>query len=202
MLRTNPYGTAINVGGGRILRILPNVHTKRRSHADIHLNVPPTAALVKDFLPPPGSTVLWSGRIGETPKPMPPGYMPRDGDVLTLIAYTTSMPRSHIGAYAADAAKYYRDQALARLRAAGRHPVAGTLTVTARLAAGEHPFSVTFLVDGETRGIMNKAPFTMSWDTRAWEDGEHLLEVDGLDEHGRVTTRSKTLIVVQNTASE
>jgi len=42
----------------------------------------------------------------------------------------------------------------------------------------------------------------MSWDTRTWEDGEHLLEVDALDEHGHVTSRSKTLVVIQNRVSE
>jgi len=202
VLRTSPYGSAINLGGGRILRILPDTRAKQHSPANLYLNVPYTAALVKDFLPPPGSKVLWSKLIQELPKPLPPGYTPHDGDVLTLIAEQSAIPHSRIEAYAKDAARYYQAQALARLRATGRKPVTGTLTVTARLAKDEHPFSVSFLVDGETRGIMNQAPFTMSWDTRTWEDGEHLLEVDALDEHGHVTSRSKTLVVIQNRVSE
>lgn len=202
VLRSSAYGGAINTGAGRIIRIIPSSPAPKRTDAAICMNVPFSAALFKDFLPPPGSKVLWSMSMREDPKPLPPAYVPRDGDVLTLVAETSAIPKSRISAYAQDASKYYEDTALARLRASGRHPVTGMLTITARLPAGEHPSSVAFLVDGETRGIMNSAPFTMTWNTRDWPDGEHLIEVDALDEHGRVTSRSKTLIVVRNRPSE
>jgi hypothetical protein len=40
----------------------------------------------------------------------------------------------------------------------------------------------------------------MRWDTRAWKDGEHLVEVRALDKGGGIVSRSKALVVVQNAA--
>jgi hypothetical protein len=36
------------------------------------------------------------------------------------------------------------------------------------------------------------------WDTRQWENGEHLVEVRALDGAGKVLTRSKALVVTEN----
>jgi len=188
----------IGLGGGRAVRLLPDSPENRKDPAAILATVPHTAALFKDFLPPSGSPVQQASERGRQPSALPTGYAPRDGDVLEITARQSSLPADKLAAYAADAAEYYRIRTLAALRARGKKPVSGFLTVTARLAPGEEPGAVTFLVDGAVSAIVNRPPFQMRWDTSQWPDGEHLIEVRALNRSGGVLTSARTLVVVEN----
>jgi hypothetical protein len=53
-------------------------------------------------------------------------------------------------------------------------------------------------VDGAVVGILNRAPYSLRLDTRNWANGEHLIEVRGLNENGASYTQKKVLVVVDN----
>lgn len=189
-------GMAFGVGGKRLMRLLPDSQPARRDRAAILVNVRPTSALFKDFLPPLDSPVQQV--VTQHVVPLPQNYAPGENDRLLITALRTSLPSMKIEDYARDAAERYRDEALSRLRAQGRKPVTGMLTVQARLTAGDEPKAVTFALDGEEVAIINRAPFTVHWDTREWKDGEHLIEVRARDSRGGVLTQTKALVLVDN----
>jgi len=194
--RVSPAGLAIGVGGQRLLRLLPDSKAARRDRAAILVNVRPTAALFKDFLPPVGSPVQQV--LSRRAVPLPQNYTPRDGDVLLITATYSNLPSEKIAVYAQDASARYHDDAISRLRSRGGAPISGTLTVTARLASGDRPEFVIFTLDGADAAILNRPPYTVNWDTREWVDGEHLIEVRARDAAGAVLTQTKKLVVVDN----
>ena len=200
VLRSNAYGMAFGAGRGRQIKVLPDNPFNRKSPSAILLNVPITAAVFKDFLPPVGSAVRILSGAGSQALPLPETYYPKEYDVLEFAASNSSAAPEKLPAYARDAAQFYLQRCLGRLRAAGRRPVTGILAVSAKLKPGDKPDAVTFLHDGAVAGIMNAPPFTMRWDTKQWADGEHMVEVRALDKHGAVLSRSKALVVVQNSA--
>jgi hypothetical protein len=126
------------------------------------------------------------------------GYAPADGDVLLLLATASDDDLRRAGQAITAAARGYASHALARLRAAGRKPVTGALTVVARPAPGGDPGSVTFLLDGVPVALINRAPYSVRWDSADWSDGEHLIEARIIGPSGAVVSRTKQLIVVQN----
>jgi hypothetical protein len=200
VLRSNRYGMAFGAGNRRQIRVLPDIPVNAKTEGAILLNVPATAAVFKDFLPPSGTPVRIINGGRTEALPLPEAYYPKDEDVLEFVSPRTAATPEKLADYAKDAADFYLQRSLARLRASGKKPVTGTLLVTAKLKPGDQPNAVTFLHEGQVAGIMNTSPFSMRWDTRAWKDGEHLVEVRALDKGGGILSRSKALVVVQNAA--
>jgi hypothetical protein len=191
---------AFGAGNRRQVRVLPDAPANRKVEGAILLNVPATAAVFKDFLPPPKSPVRIVPLTRSEAIPLPEAYYPKEEDVLEFVAPRTPSTPDKLAIYAKDAADFYLQRTMAKLRAAGRSPVAGTLMVSAKLKPGDQPNAVTFLHEGDVAGIMNTPPFTMRWNTKEWPDGEHLVEVRALDKGGGILSRSKALVVVQNGA--
>jgi hypothetical protein len=136
--------------------------------------------------------------IAGSTMPMHDGYAPSDGDRMIL--------ESPLQADAVDAlqleirriADEYRAQALTSLRTRGDKPTTGRLTVSANLPPNTQITAVTFLLDSVPVALLNRPPFRVVWDTRDWQDGEHLVEVRALDARGICLTRSKRLVFVAN----
>jgi hypothetical protein len=193
-------GFTVGAGAGKLIWFVPDSILNEKNKGAILVNVPSTSALFKDFMPAMGSKVHQvvnkSPTEGFTASP----YAPKDGDVLQVWSPRSANPRDKLAEYAQDAARYYRERAVARLRAIGRKPTSGLLTVTARLRPGDEPSAVTFLLDGAVSGIMNHSPFTMHFDTREWVNGEHAVEVRALNAAGIIISRTRTLVVVENSA--
>lgn len=194
--RVSPGGMAFGVGGRRVVRLLPDSPPARRDRAAILVNVRASAALFKDFLPPVGSPVQQV--LHQRAVPLRPNYAPRDNDVLQITAARSDLSPDRIADYARDASERYHDDAISRLRSRGGTPVSGMLTVTARLAPGDSPEFVTFVLNGIDVAIINRPPYEVHWDTRAWTRGEHLIEVRARDASGNILSRAKTLVVVDN----
>jgi hypothetical protein len=92
----------------------------------------------------------------------------------------------------------YRSAAVAALRERGSKPTTGRLTLSANLQAGLSVAAVTFLLDTVPVALLNRPPYRVVWDTRDWQDGEHMVEVRALDARGGILTRSKALVFVAN----
>lgn len=180
------------------MRFLPDAPASRKDPCAIVINMPRTSALFKDFLPPAGSPVQYVPSTGKEPAPMPAGYTPGEEDILQFTVRQSTLPADKTGVYASDAAEAYQQRALSLLRARGQKPSSGILTVTARLAPDEDPAGVTFLLDGNVAGILNRPPFFMKLDTRDWSNGEHLIEIRAVDHGGATLTRNRILVVVEN----
>ena len=198
VLRSNQYGMAFGVGKDRLIRVLPDIPANRKTQGAILLNVPATAAVFKDFLPPAGTPVRYLTSASSEANPLPEAYYPKEEDTLEFVAPRTASTPGKIAVYAKDAERYYLEKCLTKLRLTGKKPISGSLFVSARLKPGDVPNAVTFLHEGSIAGIMNAPPFSMRWDTKQWPDGEHLVEVRALDKHGAILSRSKALVVVQN----
>ncbi len=194
VLRTSPHGMALGLGIERVIKVLPDTAANRRDAAAILLNIPASGVFFRELLPPVGSPVQRVQR-GQA-EAWQPGYDPQDGDALLFVAPAGGSSDPRLADHARDAAERYLEMAIARLK--GKAPTTGSLTVVAKLADGESPRAVTFLLDGAVRAIVNAAPFEVRWNTREWEDGEHLVEVRALDGNGAVLTQTRALVVVQN----
>ncbi len=194
--RSSPQGMAFGIGGRRLLRLLPDSPAARRDLAAILVNVRTDASLFKSLLPPVGAAV--QQEVNRRPLPLINGYSPREHDVLQILAARCDTPADRLPALVREAAESYLQAALARLRAQGKSPTTGTLTVVARLHPTEKPAMVTFHLDGNMIAMLNRSPFTLRWNTREWPNGEHLLEVRALDANGAVLTFTRTLVVVEN----
>ena len=182
------------VGSMRALTVAPGSPKRPRSRSTVILNAGLECGIFGVLAPPVGSPVqLVQGRALI---PFYQDYTPADGDVFVITAESSS-------ANAAMAARALRDAALAYQADARRRyqskPISGNLTVTGRTVAGEGPTTVAFFVDGEWRGATNVAPYRMKWDTHQWSDGEHLIEIRARDAADTVTSRTKTLVFVENT---
>lgn len=197
VVRASPEGTAFGVGGGRVLRLLPDSPINRRNRSATLANVPKTFALFKDFLPPAGSPVQLQVR-GREPAALAPGYTPSDGDAYLITARHSAHPAEKLSEYLVDTATVYRETAISRLRARGEKPASGILEIEGKLANGEQASAVSFLVDGVIAGFTNATPYLLRADTTRWSDGEHVLEVRALDGAGAVLTSRKMLVVVDN----
>lgn len=176
--------------------MLPDSPTARKSKVGILLNVPNGSAVFKDFGPPSGTQI--ARRVGRSTLPIDGSYVPADGDVLTADVTQTRLTKEQLERYSADAVVRYREAAFARLRADGREPVSGKLTLSANLASGEKPAAVTFSVDFSINSMMNTGPYKVSINTRELADGDHVVEVRALDRTSAVISSSRRLVVVKN----
>src|SRR5439155_20115938 len=57
---------------------------------------------------------------------------------------------------------------------------------------------VKFLLDGHLRAIINVPPYSWEWDTRTSPNGEHVIEIEGLDLTGKLINRTTSHVVVEN----
>ena len=130
--------------------------------------------------------------------PLHDGFVPSDGDRLIIQAAPRSSADSaaelDIRRLAADYDAFARE----RMKTDGRRPTIGNLTVEARLPHTVPSAAVTFLLDGVPMALLNRPPYRVKWDTRDWQNGEHLIEVRALDERGVVVTSTKRLVYVDN----
>ncbi len=82
---------------------------------------------------------------------------------------------------------------------AGRLPlVTGQLTINANPTDAKNVSFVRILVEGVPKGVTNRPPFTLSWDTTYVPDGEYLVEAEALDASGGVITSTRRLVFVHN----
>ena len=191
-------GLSFGVGNAWLVSLGPESVANLKNKSSIIVNVPTSAGLFKDFMPTVGSPIrqVVSGKVLDGFQATP--YVPKEGDVLQIVASRTSFPAAKLSDYAQDAARYYRERVIARVRAKGKKPSSGTLSVMAKLHKGDEPSAVTFLVDGNVAAIMNHSPFEMRFNTREWANGEHLLEIRALGPTGEIVSKSQALIVVDN----
>jgi hypothetical protein len=194
--RAGAQGMAFGVGDRRLMRLLPDTAANRRDPAAIVVNQTPVGSLFKDLLPTPGSDVMQV--MNRRAVPMQSGYHPGDNDQLLFIVRRTDPEAARMATYIKEASQRYQDTAIAALRARGKKPVSGFLTINATPSAGDSPGAVTFLLDGAVVGILNRAPFSLRLDTRNWSNGEHLVEVRGLNDNGASYTQTKAVVVVDN----
>src|SRR5262249_48845779 len=73
----------------------------------------------------------------------------------------------------------------------------GRLTVSASVS-GRGIQMVKFFLDGHLRAMDNNPPFSWEWDTRSSTNGEHVLEIQGLDQDGKLINSTKTKVSVAN----
>lgn len=186
----------ISTGGNSAFTVEPDTPAGRGVKSAALLNVKAGDPLFTDLAAPAGSGI----RIDRGPRSqeMPEGYSPLDQDTyLVTFNQAPAAPTDWIGKAAAAAASY-RQAALARLKATRGSPVTGLLTIEARPPADDPSSCVTFLKDGATLALMNRAPYRVRWNTRDWPDGEYLVEARGLDRAGSVALLARKLIYVQN----
>gem|GEM_PF-2265181 len=195
VLRSSADAVILALGAGLRLRLLPAKSTG--TPRDVATLDPPSALSTLHALLPVGGTSIALETQGR-PTPLHDGYTPADGDVLVLLATAAGDDLGRAAQAIAGAARAYTANALARLRSSGRKPVSGALTVVARPAPGEDPGSVTFLLDGVPVALINRAPYSVRWDSSDWSDGEHLIEARIIGPTGAVSSRTKQLIFVQN----
>jgi hypothetical protein len=85
---------------------------------------------------------------------------------------------------------------LATTPAAGK-PQRGNVTITANVQ-GEGVSFVQFLLNGRVVQLTNQPPYNWYWDTRSEPNGEHLLEIRGLDLKLNVVSSVTTKVAVDN----
>lgn len=76
--------------------------------------------------------------------------------------------------------------------------VRGQLPLTAQLQQAPPGVYVSFLVDGVMKALTNTAPHTYLLDTRAYPDGEHVVEVQVCDSNGRVLDQACSPLLIDN----
>jgi hypothetical protein len=82
--------------------------------------------------------------------------------------------------------------------APSRGPVyKGRLTISANIT-GRGIQIVKFLLDGQVRAIDNVLPYEWEWDTRTSPNGEHTIEIQGLDLEGRLINTTTSHVTVAN----
>jgi hypothetical protein len=73
----------------------------------------------------------------------------------------------------------------------------GRVTISANVMGDGIAF-VRFHLDGKQVKLTNLPPFAWEWDTRTAGNGEHLIEIQGLDGRGVVITNVVTKVIVDN----
>ena len=159
---------------------------------DLHLN----QSILKQIFhqQPPQAMLMQHGTVFA----FPADYLPAYNDTIAVripLPPNSPLPgmlQNYANAYAAAASKRAR---LWRLPV-----VNGIVTVHTRLPAREPDpiYAVAFLIDNSTYDLRNVAPYRFRWNSRKAQDGEHILEVDALNQTGKVITRKVTLVLVQN----
>lgn len=93
----------------------------------------------------------------------------------------------------------YQARRTADLLRQGIRPVRGVVTLSAEVAGPGVQF-VQFLINQQVRGTTNVQPYEFRWDTLEQGDGEHIVEVRGLDERGGLVYQKRMRVLVQNQA--
>ncbi len=224
VLRGQREGLAFCTGPGRILKLRPERPVVKSPKNGKLLPAPPepTAVLTDipmgkslfaELLPPAGTSVrLISGRLREAS--FPEAYSP---DTEDTFVFHVRLPvpdapkeqaeaqreeglREQVRRQVTEQQKEYADAAPVRARAAGHKVVGGTLTLRAMTPDGEpDPIrAVQYFVDGSMIAAQDTAPFVYLWNTRAVEEGEHVIEIRALNQNVQPISRVRTLVVVQN----
>jgi hypothetical protein len=219
VLRSGADGLAFTVGAGRVVKLRPAPRPLTGNSAKgIHLpapaipseiatNLPAGNGLFGDLMPLPNAVVrLQSG--SQTLVPLTDAHVLAADEVYVFIVSLpnrasssgTDAQQAEIGDRIAALARSYAAGAAARARSEGKTVYSGTLTLRAQLPTGEpDPIAaVTYTVDDDLIAAQNVGPYVFGWDTRHVPDGEHLVEISALNLNGRVITRARTLIVVDN----
>jgi hypothetical protein len=168
-------------------------------------DIPVDRSIFGSLIPPAGTVVRMQNPAGE-PEPIPAGYSPSESDVFVL---AVTLPKASAAGQKSVAerletlGKMYAADSVTRARAAKRKVVSGTLTLQAKLPEGEpDPIeAVTYMANGELLAAQNTPPFSYAWDTRTVADGEHIVEIRAFNKTGRLITRVRALVVVQNSPS-
>jgi len=221
VLRAGPDAIVFAVAPGFTMRLCPAASPgapKARRNAFVppeasalRTNLPARQGLFGSDLAPARAAVLLQSGPDAT-APFPDGYTPAEEDVFVFSvppsAPAAGSPDERAGRQRAlqgrleALANAYGAGSVARARAEGRMVVNGTLTVHARLPAGEPDpvAAVTYLIDGDVVAAQNTPPFSYAWDTRKAPEGEHVVEIRALNSKGGPVTRARTLVVVHNAA--
>jgi hypothetical protein len=198
--RAGGNGIAFSIGGRRLVRILPDLPANYKNGSAIVVSNTSSAGIFKEMLPPIGASVRQV--IAKREVDLPADYIPRDGDIFVIRAVQSALPPDKLAEQIKSLGARYNEAIANRLRAQGKKPTNGTLTVTVNLAAGEKLSALTYYLDGEVVAIQNQPPFQLKLDTRRWPNGEHVLEARAVDTNGAVVTQKKTLLFVENTEGQ
>ena len=76
--------------------------------------------------------------------------------------------------------------------------VAGVTSISALVADDEGIESVEFFVDGDLIETLHSEPFTASWNTLEYENGEHSLQCRAIDDAGNETLSNQVVVRVAN----
>ncbi len=195
LVRSTVNGALLGVANGRAIKLLPAKAGLRAKDA-IQLAPPGAWAALGRALS--GRRAALALLIAGHRTPLHSGYVPSDGDRLLIHATSDGTPDQasdpDMPGLAASYDSYVRDA----MKAEGRRPTTAKLTLEARLPASVRSAAVTFLLDGVPMALLNRPPYRVVWDTRDWQNGEHLIEVRALDERGLLVTRTKRLVYVAN----
>lgn len=131
---------------------------------------------------------------------LPSNYIPTTGDHIYLVANLTASEELNAVKQLDGLAKQYSAACIQRAHLWHRTIVTGTLKASAILPKGEpDPIAaVQFTVDGDIEDLKNTPPYLFSWDSRIAKNGEHILEIDALDQEGNIITNKRMLVVVDN----
>jgi hypothetical protein len=219
VLRGGSNGLAFSVGTGQALKLLPyplaspTDSSEGRPLPRRQKFTPETCAIVTDLnarrsifndLLPAKGTIVRLQHAYNSLEAIPVGYTPSEQDVFV---FQVKLPGNSedvefLQKRMEAMARVYASGAVARAKAEKRTIVSGTLTLRAQLPSGE-PDPIVFVayaLDGDMIATQNTPPFSYGWDTRSVADGEYVVEVRGLNQQGRVLTRARALVVVQNRA--
>jgi hypothetical protein len=96
------------------------------------------------------------------------------------------------------AADAYKTVCLARAKRGDMPIVNGLLAINANPTNRANVAYVRFNVEGVPRGFSNVVPFTLTWDTTRYPDGEYLVEAEALDAGGGVIASTRRKVFVDN----
>jgi hypothetical protein len=216
VLRSGDDGMALAVAPRRILKVVSfalahppggqrrrDLLVARKAEPDaIVTDLPPGRAIFGRLRPPAGAVVRMQMGL-PTLLEMPETYTPAESDRIVIVvsrpvadAARTGDVAERIKALAGE----YAAESVYRARAARHEIVAGTLTLRARLPQDEPDpiVAVTYAVDGDIVAAQNTPPYSYAWDTRRVPNGEHVVEIRGLNAAGATLTKVKSLVVVRN----
>ena len=197
IIRAGKHGFAMGWGAGKQVSVIPDTLSGRKNRSAIIVNIPSSAAFFTDLLPAVGASI--QRIMSKVPLNIPDDYIPHDGDTLLIISSSSAVAPGREAEAALKAGNEYNALALDRWKARGKEPVNGVLTVTARLAPKDpDPQAVIFLVDGSNVAFTNRKPYTVSWNTRQWSNGEHLIEIRAMATGGGLLSSTKYPVITRN----
>ncbi len=209
-LRSDVSEVAINTGRVVVIETAKNEEIRivsnpdhpelRASESTIITDLPAGKGIFNLVINPEGTTVQ-TGALNQMTL-LPSDYIPAIGDHIYLVAKLTTSEELKAISLLNSLAKQYSEDCLQRAHFWHRTVVNGTLMASAILPKGEpDPIAaVQFIVDGDIEDLKNTPPFQFSWNSRKALNGEHVLEIDALDQEGNIITSKRMLVVVENGA--